>query len=51
MPWGKQKESIIAGVLDFVAPSSSGLVRMKMDDVVAIYKQLPTIVSALKADV
>lgn len=51
VPWGKQKESIIAGVLDFVAPSSSGLVRMKMDDVVAIYKQLPTIVSALKADV
>ena len=39
--WGKQAESVVAGTVDFVAPSSSGLVRMKMDEVVGIYKELP----------
>lgn len=38
--WGIQQESQVNGVTDFVAPSSSGLVRMKMEDIVAIYKQL-----------
>lgn len=44
VPWGKQPVSIIPGVLDFVAPSSSGLVRMKMDEIVAIYKALPPLI-------
>ncbi|MEH7119309.1 G/U mismatch-specific DNA glycosylase [Neobacillus vireti] len=39
-PWGKQIESVVQGVVDFVAPSSSGLVRMKMNDIVDIYRQL-----------
>ncbi|MEK4509290.1 mismatch-specific DNA-glycosylase [Paenibacillus sp. FSL K6-2524] len=38
--WGFQQESIIEGVHEFVAPSSSGLVRMKMDEIVDIYRQL-----------
>ncbi|OCA85018.1 mismatch-specific DNA-glycosylase [Pseudobacillus wudalianchiensis] len=41
VPWGMQAESIVPGVLDFVAPSSSGLVRMKIDEIIAIYKELP----------
>ncbi|WP_226530553.1 mismatch-specific DNA-glycosylase [Metabacillus niabensis] len=36
--WGKQHKSVIEGVIDFVAPSSSGLVRMKIEDIVEIYK-------------
>lgn len=39
-PWGFQKDSVVKGVKEFVAPSSSGLVRMKMDEVISIYKQL-----------
>lgn len=38
--WGKQEDSIIEGVIDFVAPSSSGLVRMKTDEIIAIYEQV-----------
>ncbi|WP_144462303.1 G/U mismatch-specific DNA glycosylase [Siminovitchia fortis] len=38
--WGAQEGSVVPGVIDFVAPSSSGLVRMKMDEIVAIYEQL-----------
>jgi TDG/mug DNA glycosylase family protein len=38
--WGMQDEETVPGVRDFVAPSSSGLVRMKLDDVVAIYAML-----------
>ncbi len=44
-PWGKQNESVVPGVIDFVAPSSSGLVRMKMDEIVEIYKQLSEFIS------
>ncbi|KAF1085705.1 G/U mismatch-specific DNA glycosylase [Sporotomaculum syntrophicum] len=40
VPWGKQKEPVVPGITDFVVPSSSGLVRMKLDDVVAIYSGL-----------
>jgi len=38
--WGKQNESVVPGVIDFVAPSSSGLVRMKMNEIVDIYRKL-----------
>lgn len=38
--WGFQEESVVDGVQDFVAPSSSGLVRMPMSEIVGIYKQL-----------
>jgi TDG/mug DNA glycosylase family protein len=38
--WGKQPDSVIPGVIEFVAPSSSGLVRMKQADIVEIYEGL-----------
>ncbi|QCJ43002.1 mismatch-specific DNA-glycosylase [Bacillus sp. S3] len=44
-PWGRQHESVVPGVIDFVAPSSSGLVRMKLDEIVGIYKQLTDLVN------
>ena len=43
-PWGKQTEQIVTGVIDFVAPSSSGLVRMKINEIVYIYRQLLEII-------
>lgn len=43
--WGRQNKQIVEGVIDFVAPSSSGLVRMKMDDVVSIYKEVLSIMN------
>ncbi|MBO8171759.1 MAG: G/U mismatch-specific DNA glycosylase [Bacillaceae bacterium] len=45
--WGKQEEPVVAGVVEFVAPSSSGLVRMKMDEVVRIYRELKDLRDAL----
>ncbi|MCA1030252.1 G/U mismatch-specific DNA glycosylase [Bacillus timonensis] len=38
--WGLQEKSIVDGTMDFVAPSSSGLVRMKLAEIVDIYKGL-----------
>lgn len=38
--WGVQPHSVIPGVAEFVAPSSSGLVRMRIDEIVAIFRQL-----------
>ncbi|AIY04619.1 DNA glycosylase [Planococcus sp. PAMC 21323] len=38
--WGVQKESVVPGVIEYVAPSSSGLVRMKLHDIVEIYSGL-----------
>lgn len=40
--WGFQELTTIAGVRDFVAPSSSGLVRMKTGEIVDIYRLLTT---------
>jgi double-stranded uracil-DNA glycosylase len=45
IPWGAQEDSVVAGTIDFVAPSSSGLVRMKMDEIVEIYKQINQFIS------
>jgi len=45
VPWGVQKESVVPGTIDFVAPSSSGLVRMRVDEIVEIYKQLPSLIN------
>lgn len=47
VPWGPQSASVVPGTLDFVAPSSSGLVRMKLKEIVDIYKQLLPFVSSL----
>jgi double-stranded uracil-DNA glycosylase len=46
--WGVQDKSVVPGVIEFVAPSSSGLVRMKLDEIVAIYKDLQRVASELK---
>jgi double-stranded uracil-DNA glycosylase len=48
IPWGEQDETVVPGTIDFVAPSSSGLVRMKMDEVVGIYKGIPELIKELK---
>ncbi|GAA0330573.1 G/U mismatch-specific DNA glycosylase [Bacillus carboniphilus] len=47
IPWGKQEEPMVPGTIDFVAPSSSGLVRMKIEEVIGIYKELPLILHAI----
>ena len=43
--WGLQADSIVEGVKDFVAPSSSGLVRIPLDDVVAIYNEITELIT------
>lgn len=43
VPWGKQEKMVVPGTIDFVAPSSSGLVRMKLEEIVEIYKELNNI--------
>jgi TDG/mug DNA glycosylase family protein len=40
IPWGVQEDPVIPGVIEYVAPSSSGLVRIKMRDIVDIYRGL-----------
>jgi len=40
LDWGVQEEAMIKGIIDFVAPSSSGLVRMRLEEIVRIYHQL-----------
>lgn len=42
--WGTQEEPVIPGVVEYVAPSSSGLVRIKQQDIVEIYKGLHSFV-------
>lgn len=48
VPWGPQENSVVPETIDFVAPSSSGLVRMKMEEVIRIYSELPELVRNLK---
>ncbi|WP_312471471.1 mismatch-specific DNA-glycosylase [Neobacillus sp.] len=43
--WGVQVESVVPGIIDFVAPSTSGLVRMRLEEMVDIYKQLTALLS------
>lgn len=43
--WGFQSESVVEDVYEFVAPSSSGLVRMPMDEIIGIYDQLKLFIS------
>ncbi|MBD0380152.1 mismatch-specific DNA-glycosylase [Paenibacillus sedimenti] len=38
MAWGVQPEPVVAGVIEYVCPSSSGLVRMKLEDMVEIFR-------------
>jgi len=48
--WGVQDTSIVSGTIDFVAPSSSGLVRMNINDIIDIYKELPKLIATLKVN-
>lgn len=43
--WGVQDDPVVHGVIDFVAPSSSGLVRMPLADIIAIYRQLKDLIA------
>jgi TDG/mug DNA glycosylase family protein len=43
--WGVQPKPVVPEVTDFVAPSSSGLVRMRMDEIVAIYSELKRLIN------
>lgn len=38
--WGVQKNPVVPGMIEFVAPSSSGLVRIKFNDIVDVYRGL-----------
>lgn len=38
--WGAQQETVVAGIVEYVCPSSSGLVRMKLEDMVRIFSGL-----------
>lgn len=38
--WGVQEDPVVPGIIEYVCPSSSGLVRIKLDDIVEIYKGL-----------
>ncbi|CAG9606333.1 mismatch-specific DNA-glycosylase [Pseudoneobacillus rhizosphaerae] len=44
VPWGVQDGSVVDDTIDFVAPSSSGLVRMRLDEIVDIYRELVTLI-------
>ncbi|WP_066313749.1 mismatch-specific DNA-glycosylase [Bacillus sp. FJAT-29814] len=44
-PWGIQEEAVVPGTVDFVAPSSSGLVRMRLEEMVQIYRGLSQLTS------
>lgn len=46
--WGFQDDPVVPEIHEFVAPSSSGLVRMSMDEIVAIYAQLSDFISEKK---
>lgn len=47
--WGKQGKSLVEGTIDFVAPSSSGLVRMKKEEIVDIYRNLNSLKNSITA--
>jgi double-stranded uracil-DNA glycosylase len=49
VPWGEQSNPVIPGILEFVAPSTSGLVRMKLDEMAAIFRQLRELLDAHSA--
>jgi TDG/mug DNA glycosylase family protein len=40
MDWGFQPAPVVEAVRDFVGPSSSGLVRLPIDEVINIYREL-----------
>lgn len=47
--WGFQENPVVEGIHEFVAPSSSGLVRMPMSEIVDIYKELNAFITGMLA--
>ncbi|HEU4965186.1 MAG TPA: mismatch-specific DNA-glycosylase [Bacilli bacterium] len=48
IPWGVQPQDTVQGTIDFVAPSSSGLVRMPFEDIRHIYEELKKLADTLR---
>ncbi|KQL53920.1 DNA glycosylase [Heyndrickxia shackletonii] len=48
IPWGTQESSVVPGTIDYVAPSSSGLVRMRLNEIIDIYKGLANLIQSVK---
>lgn len=46
-PWGRQEETLIEGVMDFVLPSPSGLARLPFQNKLAHYGELARLVGQL----
>lgn len=44
MSWGSQPDPVVSGIVEYVCPSSSGLVRMKLDEMVAIFRGIKTFI-------
>jgi TDG/mug DNA glycosylase family protein len=42
--WGQQLDPVIPGVVEFVCPSTSGLVRMQLDEMAAIFSGLAPLI-------
>ena len=40
VPWGFAVQNIVSGVRDFIAPATSGLVRMRIEEQTAIFRML-----------
>lgn len=49
IPWGRQPQSVLPLTIDYVVPSSSGLVRMPLTEMVEIYKGLRSVLSENQA--
>lgn len=47
--WGFQESPVVEGIHEFVAPSSSGLVRMPMSEIVEIYTKLNEFITEVSA--
>jgi TDG/mug DNA glycosylase family protein len=48
--WGLQEEPTSNETMEFVAPSSSGLVRMPINEIIEIYSELPILLAQLKSN-
>ncbi|GAA3406456.1 mismatch-specific DNA-glycosylase [Paenibacillus hodogayensis] len=48
--WGAQPHSLVPGVIEFVAPSSSGLVRMSVEEMTDIFRGLNVYVPGMTHD-
>jgi TDG/mug DNA glycosylase family protein len=48
--WGLQEETTSNETMEFVAPSSSGLVRMPINEIIEIYSELPILLGQMKSN-